>query len=47
MTYLYKGKQYVVVAVEGNIQSRQATQIVAFAIPDPPGAPRPAADADR
>ena len=36
MTYLYKGKQYVVVAVEGNVQSRAATQLVAFAIPDPP-----------
>ena len=36
MTYLYKGKQYVVVAVEGNLQSRAATQIVAFALPDPP-----------
>jgi quinoprotein glucose dehydrogenase len=43
MTYLYKGKQYVVVAVEGNIGTRTATQLVAFAIPDPPkpAAPRP------
>ena len=36
MTYLYKGKQYIVVAVEGNIGTRTATQLVAFAIPDPP-----------
>jgi quinoprotein glucose dehydrogenase len=42
MTYLYKGKQYVVVSVEGNLQSRAATQIIAYAIPDPsaPAAPR-------
>jgi len=42
MTYLYKGKQYIVVAVEGNIANRTATQLVAFAIPDPPkpAAPR-------
>jgi quinoprotein glucose dehydrogenase len=35
MTYLYKGKQYVVVAVEGNAATRTATQLVAFAIPGP------------
>ena len=36
MTYLYKGKQYVVVSVEGNAATRTATQVIAFAIPDPP-----------
>jgi quinoprotein glucose dehydrogenase len=36
MTYMYKGKQYVVVAVEGNIQAHAATQLMAFALPDPP-----------
>jgi len=41
MTYLYKGKQYVVVAVEGNAATRTATQLVAFAIPDPPKAAAP------
>jgi glucose dehydrogenase len=34
MTYLYKGKQYVVVSVEGNAATRTATHVVAFAIPD-------------
>jgi hypothetical protein len=43
---MYKGKQYIVVAVEGSIQNRMATQLVAFAIPDPPNpnAPRPTVD---
>jgi hypothetical protein len=36
MTYLYKGKQYIVVAVEGSLATRTATQLVAFALPDPP-----------
>jgi quinoprotein glucose dehydrogenase len=36
MTYLYKGKQYIVVSVEGNAATRTATQVLAFAIPDPP-----------
>jgi quinoprotein glucose dehydrogenase len=35
MTYLYKGKQYIVVAVEGNLEKHAATQLVAFALPDP------------
>jgi quinoprotein glucose dehydrogenase len=33
MTYLYQGKQYVVVAVEGNNATRTASQIVAYALP--------------
>jgi len=40
MSYMFEGKQYVVVAVEGNIGTRTATQLVAFAIPD---AAKPAA----
>jgi quinoprotein glucose dehydrogenase len=40
MTYLYKGKQYVVVAVEGNVAAHAATQLVAFALPD--ANPKPA-----
>jgi quinoprotein glucose dehydrogenase len=33
MTYLHEGKQYVVVAVEGNNAARSASQIVAYALP--------------
>ena len=33
MTYLHQGKQYVVVAVEGNNATRTASQIVAYALP--------------
>jgi hypothetical protein len=39
---MYKGKQYVVVAVEGNVATRTATQILAYALPDPPRAAAPA-----
>jgi quinoprotein glucose dehydrogenase len=43
MTYLYKGRQYVVVAVEGNAATKTATQLLAFTLPDTekPAAPRP------
>jgi quinoprotein glucose dehydrogenase len=46
MTYLHRGKQYIVVAVQGDISKRAATQLVAYALPDPPGAaaPRPTVD---
>jgi quinoprotein glucose dehydrogenase len=44
MTYMYKGKQYVLVAVEGNAATRQATQVLAFAIPDPPKTAAPPAE---
>ena len=33
MTYLYRGKQYVVVAVEGDLATRTASQLVAYALP--------------
>ena len=33
MTYLHQGKQYVVVAVEGNNSTRTASQIIAYALP--------------
>jgi len=33
MTYLHQGKQYVVVAIEGNNATRTASQIVAYALP--------------
>ena len=33
MTYLYKGKQYVVVAVEGDVATKTAAQVVAYALP--------------
>jgi quinoprotein glucose dehydrogenase len=33
MTYLYQGKQYVVVAVEGNLATRTAAQVVAYTLP--------------
>jgi hypothetical protein len=41
---MYKGKQYVVVAVEGNAATRTATQLIAFAIPDPPKTATPPAE---
>jgi hypothetical protein len=44
MTYMYRGKQYVLVAVEGNAATRQATQVLAFAIPDPPKTAAPPAE---
>jgi quinoprotein glucose dehydrogenase len=44
MTYMYKGKQYVLVAVEGNAASRTGTQLLAFAIPDPPKTAAPPAE---
>ena len=44
MTYLYRGKQYVVIAVEGNVATRTAAQLVAFAIPDPPKTAGPPAE---
>ena len=33
MTYLYRGKQYVVVALEGDLATRTASQLVAYALP--------------
>jgi quinoprotein glucose dehydrogenase len=33
MTYSYRGKQYVVVAVEGSVSPRASAQIVAYALP--------------
>jgi quinoprotein glucose dehydrogenase len=45
MTYLYKGKQYIVVAVEGSLASHAATQLVAFALPD--ANPKPAAGEEK
>jgi hypothetical protein len=33
MTYLYHGKQYVVVAVEGVVTPRAAAQLVAYSLP--------------
>jgi quinoprotein glucose dehydrogenase len=33
MTYLYQGKQYVVVAVEGDLATRTAAQLVAYTLP--------------
>ncbi|HEY2385086.1 MAG TPA: PQQ-binding-like beta-propeller repeat protein [Terriglobia bacterium] len=33
MTYIYKGKQYVVVAVEGNAATRTASALVAYTLP--------------
>jgi len=33
MTYLYRGKQYVVVAVEGDVATRTASQLVAYTLP--------------
>ena len=33
MTYLYQGKQYVVVAVGGDVATRTAAQVVAYALP--------------
>ena len=44
MTYMYKGKQYVIVAVEGDAATRSATQLLAFGIPDPPKAGAAAAE---
>ena len=44
MTYLHRGKQYVLVAVEGNAATRTATQLLAFAIPDPPKTAAPPAE---
>jgi quinoprotein glucose dehydrogenase len=33
MTYMHQGKQYVVVAIEGNNATRTASQLVAYALP--------------
>jgi len=33
MTYSYRGKQYVLVAVEGSVSPRASAQIVAYALP--------------
>lgn len=40
MTYMHRGKQYIVFAVKGDSATRTAAQLVAFALPD---GPRPAA----
>ena len=44
MTYMHRGKQYILVAVEGNAATRTATQLLAFAIPDPPKTAAPPAE---
>jgi glucose dehydrogenase len=36
MTYMHRGKQYVLVAVQGDPATRTGTQILAYAIPDSP-----------
>ena len=47
MTYMHRGKQYIVFAAAGEPSTQTAAQVVAFAIPDPPRAAPPPADADR
>jgi quinoprotein glucose dehydrogenase len=48
LTYIHRGKQYIVFAAAGDPSTQTAAQIVAFAIPDPPRAAPPLpADADR
>ena len=37
MTYLHRGKQYIVFAIKGDSSTRTAARLVAFALPDPPG----------
>jgi quinoprotein glucose dehydrogenase len=44
MTYMHRGKQYIVVAVQGDPATRTATQLLAFAIPDPPKPAGPPAE---
>jgi quinoprotein glucose dehydrogenase len=44
MTYMHRGKQYIVVAVQGDPATRTATQLLAFAIPDPPKTAGPPAE---
>jgi quinoprotein glucose dehydrogenase len=44
MTYLHRGKQYIVVAVQGDAATRNASQLIAYAIPDPPKPAAPAAE---
>jgi quinoprotein glucose dehydrogenase len=34
MTYMHNGKQYILVAVQGDAEARRATQVVAFALPN-------------
>jgi quinoprotein glucose dehydrogenase len=47
MTYIHRGKQYIVFAASGVPATQTAGQLIAFAIPDAASAaPRPA-DADR
>jgi quinoprotein glucose dehydrogenase len=36
MTYMHRGKQYILVAVQGDPATRTGTQILAYAIPDSP-----------
>jgi hypothetical protein len=42
MTYMHRGKQYIVFAASGVPATQTAGQIIAFAIPDPASA-RPVA----
>jgi quinoprotein glucose dehydrogenase len=44
MTYLHRGKQYIVTAIAGDAATRTASQLVAYAIPDPPKPAAPAAE---
>jgi quinoprotein glucose dehydrogenase len=44
MTYMHRGKQYIVFASSGKPATKTAAQIIAYAIPDPP---RPAGAAPR
>jgi quinoprotein glucose dehydrogenase len=44
MTYLHQGKQYIVVATAGDAAIPAASQLVAFAIPNPPRAAAPAGE---
>jgi len=44
MTYLHRGKQYIVVALQGDAATQSAAQLVAFAIPDPPRTAAPTAE---
>jgi quinoprotein glucose dehydrogenase len=39
MTYMHRGKQYIVFAIKGDSGTRTAARLVAFALPDAPGQP--------
>ncbi|MBI2151076.1 MAG: hypothetical protein HYU27_10805, partial [Acidobacteria bacterium] len=38
MTYMHRGKQYIVFAAAGKPATQTAAQIIAYALPDPPRA---------